>query len=207
MSQSSIAPTVNPTSSATRADGGEVQLRGILLHLLQALWLVLVLIDLAIFIANLPAYYHALFTVCPDSPISCQITDQLNTQTLVTLQHAGFSLKTYAFYVIFLDLSTTLSFLLIGAVIIWRRVNTWMGLFVSFLLLNFGCLGVSFANMNVLPSTSSNPALNFLDIASIIPWILTYPCLSFFFSTFPECLLLDCPNKYAPFPRELAAVA
>ncbi len=170
------------------ANKGEVQLRGLRLRLLQAFWLVLVLIDLTAFVMSLPAYYHALFTVCPGPVTSCQITDQLNTQTLATLLHAGFSLNTYAFYVIFLDLLTTLSFLLVGALIIWRRANTWMGLFVSFLLLNFGFLGVSFAHVNgTLPNAPSNNAvLIFLQILGNLPVILTYPCLSFFFSTFPD---------------------
>jgi hypothetical protein len=153
---------------------------------LQALWLVLVLIDLAILVVSLPGYYHALFTACPGPVTSCQITDQLNTQTLATLQHAGFSLNTYAFYVIFLDLLTTLSFLLIGIVIIWRRANTWMGLFVSFLLLNFGSLGVSFAHVNAFSNVSSSPLLNVLNNVSILPTILTYLCLAFFFFTFPD---------------------
>ena len=44
--------------TSTRANRGEVQLRGLCLRLLQALWLVLVLIDLAALIVSLPGYYH-----------------------------------------------------------------------------------------------------------------------------------------------------
>ncbi len=186
MSQAPILSPARLTSSATRANRGEVQLRGLRLRLLQALWLVLVLIDLAILIVSLPAYYHTLFTVCPGPVTSCPDTGQLSAQTLPTLLHAGFSLNTYAFYVIFLDLLTTLPFLLIGALIIWRRANTWMGLFVSFLLIEVGSLGLSFAHLGGLPNVSSNPLINVLGIASIIPTILYYPCLSFFFSTFPD---------------------
>ncbi len=186
----SLAPITSPTtltSVSTRASRGDVPLHGRRLRLLQALWLVLVLIDLAILITNLPAYYHALFTVCTAPLTDCQITDQLTTETVATLHHAGFSLNTYAFYVIFLDLLTTLSFLLIGAVIIWRKAKTWMGLFVSFLLLNFGSLGVSFAHVNgIVPNGSSNALLNLLSIISNIPTVLTYICLAFFFCTFPD---------------------
>jgi signal transduction histidine kinase len=184
MSQSPItSPTPLTSMGASR---GEVQLRGLRLRLLQALWLVLVLSDLAILIVSLPAYYHALFTVCSGPVTSCLITDQLNMHTLSTLQRAGFSLKTYAFYVIFWDLLATLSFLLIGAVIVWRRGNTWMGLFVSFLLINFGCLGLSFAHIGVLQNTSSTPEIAFLNLVSTPPSILYYPCLAFFFFTFPD---------------------
>src|SRR5207302_1796416 len=135
---------------------------------------------------SLAAYYHTLFTLCPGPVTSCPDTGQLSAQTLPTLQHAGFSLNTYAFYVMVLDLLTTLPFLLIGALIIWRRGTTWMGLFVSFLLINFGSLGLSFAHLGGLPTVSSNPLLTLLSSASTIPMILYYPCLSFFFSTFPD---------------------
>jgi signal transduction histidine kinase len=152
---------------------------------LQALWLVLVLIDLATLIVGLPGYYHSLFTLCPGPVTSCPLTGQLNEPTLLTLQHAGFSLNTYAFYVIFLDALTTLSFLLIGTLIIWRRANTWMGLFVSFLLINIGSLGPSFSHTSRVPPNAS-PLLIFLNTVGILPFILYYPCLSFFFSTFPD---------------------
>ncbi len=185
MSPSPITSATRLTPTSAEANRGEVQLRGLWLRVIQVIWLVLVLIDLAILIVSLPAYYHTLFTVCTGPVTSCSDTGQLNVQTLPTLQHAGFSLNTYAFYVIFLDLLTTLPFLLIGALIIWRRANTWMGLFVSFLLIDFGSLGLSFAHTGVL-NASSNPLFIFLNIASILPMILYYPCLSFFFSTFPD---------------------
>jgi signal transduction histidine kinase len=108
----------------------------------------------------------------------------LNVETLPTLLHAGFSLTTYALYVILLDALTTLAFLLIGALIVWRRSTTWMGLFVSFLLIELGCLGLSYAH--ALPNDSSNPLIAALGIASLVPTILYYPCLSFFFATFPD---------------------
>lgn len=186
MSQNAIPSSVGLTSTSQEVHRGEVPLHGLRLRGLQALWLVLVLIDLSILVVSLPVYYHALFTACPWPVTSCQITDQLNTQTLATLQHAGFSLNTYAFYVIFWDLLSTLSFLLIGMVIIWRRANTWMGLFVSFLLINFGSLGVSFAHVGALTNVSSNPLLNVLNNISILPTILTYLSLAFFFFTFPD---------------------
>lgn len=186
MSESSSTSRKHPTSKVVQVKSGEVQLRGLWLRLIQGIWLVLVLIDLATLLVSLPAYYHTLFTLCPGPVASCPDTGQLSVQTLPTLQHAGFSLTTYACYVLVLDLLTTLPFLLIGALIIWRRVHTWMGLFVSFLLITMGSLGLSFAHLGGLPTNSPNPLLDLLSSASIIPMILYYPCLSFFFSTFPD---------------------
>src|SRR5690242_6106480 len=159
----------------TAVPSGEVALRGLRLRVIQAIWLVLVLMDLVTIIASLPVYYHSLFLLCPGPVTSCPDTGQLSAQTLPILQHAGFSLNTYALYVVFLDALTTLSFLLIGALIIWPRANTWMGLFVSFLLIEFGSLGLSFAHLNALPSTSSNLLFNIAGIASMLPTLLYYP--------------------------------
>lgn len=186
MSESSITSTEQPTSNAVQVKRGEVQLRGLWLRVIQGIWLVLVLIDLATLLVSLPAYYHTLFTLCPAPVTRCPDTGQLSAQTLPTLQHAGFSLHTYAFYVLVLDLLTTLPFLLIGGLIIWRRAHTWMGLFVSFLLITIGSLGPSYAHLDGLPTVSSNPLLTLLSSANIIPTILYYPCLSFFFSTFHD---------------------
>src|SRR5260370_9116215 len=186
MSQTPMASPARLTSGAGEANRGEVQLHGLWLRLLQALWLVLVLIDLATLIVSLPGYYHSLFTLCPGPVTSSPVTGPLHVHTLPTLLHAGFSLHVYAFYVIFLYALTTLSFLLIGALIIWRRANTWLRLFVSFLLIDFGSLGLSFAHTGGFPNDPSNPLLNMLNIALFILTILYYPCLSFFFSTFPD---------------------
>lgn len=67
-----------------------MQLRGLWLRVIQMIWLVLVLIDLATLIVSLPGYYHALFTLCPGPVTSCPDTGQLSAQTLPTLQHEVF---------------------------------------------------------------------------------------------------------------------
>ena len=74
----SLAPITSSTQLTPVEAGttrGDVPLHGLRLRLLQALWLILVLIDLAILVTNLPAYYHALFTTCTGPLADCQITD------------------------------------------------------------------------------------------------------------------------------------
>src|SRR5260370_9229849 len=126
MSPSPITSATRLTPTSAEANRGEVQLRGLWLRVIQVIWLVLVLIDLAILIVSLPAYYHTLFTVCTVPVPSCSDTGHLNVQTLPTLQHAGFSLNTYAFYVFFLDLLPTLPFLLIAALFFCLSPNPGM---------------------------------------------------------------------------------
>jgi hypothetical protein len=165
-------------------DNGGAPLRRF--RVLQALWLALVLIDLAMLVVSLPVYYHTLFTLCPGPVTLCPDTNQLNVHMLLVLQRAGFSLNIYACYVLLLDALTTVSFLLIGALLIWQWGSAWMGLFVSFLLIEFGSLGLLFAHISWLQNVSSNPLLHLLSIATIVPTFLYYPCLSFFFSVFPD---------------------
>jgi hypothetical protein len=184
----SLAPVTSPThttSTSTGANGGDIPLRGRRLRILQALWVILVLCDLSVLIISLPAFYRVLHSVCTTYIASCE-SDQLNLQALAALQHVGISIHAYAFYVLFWDVLATLSFLLIGAIIIWRRPNTWMGLFVSFFLLNFGSIGVSVEHLNALHATPVNNLYALPGNIGMPLTILAYLCMAFFFFTFPD---------------------
>jgi hypothetical protein len=119
--------------------------------------------------------------LCPAVLACIAETDQLTTRNLAVLQGIGISLQTYALSVFLWDMLTSLIFLLVGAVIFWRRANTWMGLFVSFFLINLGSVGLSLTHVNGTPAT---PAL--LGILWIPLQILEYLCLAFFLFTFPD---------------------
>jgi hypothetical protein len=189
MSPSPITSPTRLTATSTGTNRGGVPLRGLRLRLLQALWVILVLCDLFVLIVSLPAFYRALHTVCT-LPIAVDCSgyfDQLTPQALAALQHAGISPHAYALYVFTWDLLTTLAFLLVGAVIIWRRANTWMGLFVSFFLLSFASIGVSLDHVLVLQNVPSDNA--FVLLGAIVGGLLVplaYLCLAFFFFTFPD---------------------
>ncbi len=168
---------------STGANRGEVPLRGFRLRVLQALWVLLVLCDLFVLIVGLPAFYRGLHAICTTPSPRCQ-DDQLTPQALAALQHAGFSIHTYTLYVFSWDMLATLAFLLVGAVIIWHRANTWMGLFVSFLLINIGSLVLHATALDGVPLDSA-----FVLLATIVGGpllILAYLCLAFFFFTFPD---------------------
>jgi len=184
----SLAPITSPTrltSASTRATRGDVPLRGLRLRLIQALWIILVLCDLSVLIISLPAFYGVLHNVCTTYIASCE-SDQLNPQALAALQQVGISIHAYALYVMFWDMLATLSFLLIGAIIIWRRPNTWMGLFVSFFLLNFGSIGVSAEHLNALHAAPMNSLYALLGNIGLPLTVLAYLCMAFFFFTFPD---------------------
>jgi hypothetical protein len=105
---------------------------------------------------------------------------------VAALQHTILSLHTYALYVFTWDVLTSLVFLLVGAVIFWRRANTWMGLFVSFFLINFGSLGLSITHADSLLATPPNPIYILASSISLPLSALAYLCLAFFFFTFPD---------------------
>ncbi len=182
MSPSPVTSPTRLTPTSTGANRGEVPLRGLRLRLLQALWVILVLCDLSLLIVSLPAFYSVLHTVCTTTPIATCQDDQLTPQTLAALQHAGLSVHAYALYVFTWDMLATLVFLLLGAVIFWRKANTWMGLFVSFFLVNFGSLGLSLVHEKALQAM---PVLLDAIWGNFLP-ILAYLCLGFFFFIFPD---------------------
>ena len=156
------------------------------MRLLQVLWSLLVICDLFVLMVSLPAFYQVLHTICTGPIATCFLSDQLSPQALASLQQAGLSLHLYALAVFYLDLVASLAFLLVGAVIIWRRANTLMGLFVSFLLINFGSLGLSLSHAASLPIAPTN-SLSVLANGIGLPLsILAYLCFAFFFFTFPN---------------------
>ncbi len=186
MSPSPITSPTRLTTTSTGTNRDEVPLHGLRLRLLQALWVILVLCDLFVLIVGIPTFYRSLHVVCTTTPVaSCQ-DDQLIPQSLVALQHAGLSVHAYALYVFSWDMLSTLVFLLLGAVIFWRKANTWMGLFVSFFLLNFGSLGLSTSHSNALLAAPPNPVYVLAYSIAQPLSILAYLCLGFFFFTFPD---------------------
>lgn len=186
MSPHALTSPTDLTKTSLATTRGEVPLRGRRLRLLQGLWVILVLCDLFVLVVSLPVFYQALHTVCTGPVASCE-SDQLNPQALLGLQHAGISLHAYALYVFSWDMLTTLAFLLVGIVIIWRRSNTFMGLFVSFFLINFGSLGLSIEHANALQTVPPDSVT--ILVATIVGGplsILAYLCLGFFFFIFPD---------------------
>ena len=110
-----ITSPTNLTPPATGTNRGEVQLRGLRLRLLQALWMILVLCDLLVLVVSLPAFYGVLHITCTGPIASCE-SDQLSPQAVAALHHVGISIHAYALYVFSWDMLTTLAFLLVGAV-------------------------------------------------------------------------------------------
>ena len=128
---------------------------------------------------NLPAFMNLLHTACSDpTGVHCNYL-QLRSSQLPALTHYGFSLANYALYTFFCDLIVTLLFLSVGALIFWRKSEEFIGLFVSLLLLTFGCFGISEVHLVIDP-----PFAVKLIVGPLL--ILQWPALGILFYTFPD---------------------
>jgi signal transduction histidine kinase len=145
----------------------------------RALWLLIALFEVGVLLVNLPVFIRVLHTACSDpTGVSCNYL-QLRSSHLPALAHYGFSLDDYALYALFCDLIVTLLFLSVGTLIFWRKSAEFIGLFVSLLLLTFGCFGISEVHLTAPLPSIGDPVVGLLEI-------LQWPALGILFYTFPD---------------------
>lgn len=156
-------------------------MRGRKLVVWRIFWGLIALFDLGVLAWSIPGFIAQQHTVCLDlTRVNCGYY-QLTLMQTAALKHFGLSLDGYAAYTLTLDGLITLAFLLVGALIFWHRSHDQMGLFVSLLLITFGCTGVSEVHVNVL----NNVPLPLLVFGSLVV-ILQWPALGLLFYLFPD---------------------
>jgi hypothetical protein len=109
--------------------------RGRLLVLARAVWVIVAIITLILFVASIPTAFAQLQTVCSAS--EC-VYGQLSREGLRALQGLGLSPGFYAAYVVTLDVIFAAAYVVVAALLFWRRPADRMALFVSLALLTFG---------------------------------------------------------------------
>ncbi len=103
-------------------------LRGYQLMLAWAVWAMIAVIALALWVADIPLSYAQFLTVCTQA----LCPNQRATPEMVRALHsAGLSLQFYALYLTTFGILFVLIFCGIGAIIAWRKYRDWMGLLVS----------------------------------------------------------------------------
>jgi Histidine kinase-, DNA gyrase B-, and HSP90-like ATPase len=167
------------SASEEQARRPERRLQGRVLVIARVLWLLIVLFEIGILLVNLPVLIALVHTACrAPTGVVCNYL-QLHPSQLPALSHYGFELSGYALYALTCDLVVTLLFLSMGILIFWHKSTEFMALFVSLLLITFGCFGISEVHLIVpLPS-----------IANLIPGLLVvlqWPALGILFYTFPD---------------------
>ena len=168
-------------SSASDHAPTPAALRGKALVAWRCVWGLIALFDLSVLVLSMPGFFAQQATLCTDITLATCGVSQLHTGQLDALARLHLSLNGYAIYVTTFDALLTLAFLTIGALIFWHRSRERMGLFVSLLLITFGCVGID--DMHI--SAIANPPL-LLEILGNIVLFIQWPAFGFFFYLFPD---------------------
>src|SRR5215218_3378855 len=112
-----------------------LRLSGRLLVVARALWIVIALVTVSLFIAAVPAEFAQLRVPCQTA--ACP-TGQLPPAGLRALEDLGLSLDSFAAYSVAMDAVFAAVYGAVAALIFWRKSEDRMGLFVSLALVTFG---------------------------------------------------------------------
>ncbi len=171
-------PTLDSPLAPSSSSEPAPRLRGRGLLVARSVWLLLAAGLFANFLFGSVAYYAQLLTVCPDVD-HCTAVYQLLPANVQALQQLGLSVADYAAAVTGWDVAISLLFVLVGALIFWRKSAEWYGLLVSLLLMVSGCSGLG--NTLNVPQAVPPPLVLFVLLST-----LSYPALGFFLVTFPN---------------------
>src|SRR5260370_10947096 len=126
----------SPTSTVEHPSArheSETRLHGRWLALARIGWVVLALLAIGLFVAGLTsffAYLHSLSTASPHGP-------QLAPSDVGELQRLGLSLDFYAWLTISANFLILLVYVLVGAVLFWRKSDDRLALLASLTLVLF----------------------------------------------------------------------
>jgi hypothetical protein len=153
-------------------------LNGNLLNFSRCAWLILIILILAFFLANIPVYFAQLHTVCIH-PLCAHW--QLTPTNVEALQKVGLSVTIYAVFNLILSLFSVLVWFAVSALIVCRKFNDWMTLLVSLLLVTQGVLQVS--GSPATPLEYNSLAWHFPSVTLLLLDIVLYILV---FSLFPN---------------------
>ena len=131
----SMPSTSLPAPGKVSAVVNDPRLSGRWLVLARATWVTLVILTLVVFFGSMPEYLVQLATPCARA--SC-VYQQLTPGQVKTLQGIGLSASDYALYTVLFTIVCMGVSLGISALLIWRRSDDRMALFVALMLATFG---------------------------------------------------------------------
>jgi signal transduction histidine kinase len=147
------------------------------LILTRAGWLAVASLTVGLFAAGIPAEYAQLRLGCPTE--SCASTGGIAPVELTLLENLGLSPEFFAAYGIALELVFALGFVLVAALIFWKKSSDRQAMFASLTLLLFGTATQPYA-MHAL--VEAQPAwgplvdgLHFLGSASFSLFLFIFP--------------------------------
>ncbi len=156
-----------------RSHALDTRLQGRWLLLGRGVWLALVILTLGIFFANLPVYLALLQTPCAGTACEWQ---QLTHSQVETLKGIGLSPGDYAAFIVALTLATMVVCLVVSTLIVWRRSDDRMALFVALMLVTLGPISAT-STVLAIPSPWQlpNACLYFLALALIFLVFSLFP--------------------------------
>src|SRR5216683_6254748 len=163
------------TKTRKRSHALDTRLHGHWLLLARGVWLALVILTLGIFFASLPIYMAQLQTLCAGTPCPYgQLT--LTPWQAGELKGIGLSPGDYAAYTVALTLVSVVLCLVVSTVIIWRRSDDRMALFVALMLVTLGPISAT-STVLAIPSPWQvpNACLSFLALALILLVFSLFP--------------------------------
>jgi hypothetical protein len=123
-------------SGAIVSNTANTRLSGSRLIIARAVWLVLVVPSLGLFVISLPVYYQQLQRACV-GPGCTNLAGALSAQGLQALASSGFSASGYAALItIFFSIIAAI-WCMVGFLIFWRRSEDWLALLAAFVLVMF----------------------------------------------------------------------
>lgn len=150
------------------------------LFVVQAAWVVVALLALAITAASAPADFERYTTLCADTPATCLERSQLTQEGVRELERTGISLGLYAALGVGVSVLSKLVWFAVGALVFLLRPRDRMALLVSCFLISFGT--ATFASESVDVLVSAHPAwwvpargLQVLGEVLAVLFFLTFP--------------------------------
>jgi hypothetical protein len=113
-------------------------------RLAQGAWIVLALVLLVNFVANIPAFYQSSRTGCtlPDPATASCPTGLLTPGNFQALDQLHLPVTAVAGFLATLTVGLSVLYWLVGLLIFWRKSQEWTALFFSLLLVMFGAIGL-----------------------------------------------------------------
>src|SRR6266851_5208019 len=161
------------TKTRKRSHALDTRLHGRWLLLARVGWVALVILTLSIFFANLPVYLALLQTPCAGTTCKWQ---QLTHSQVETLKGMGLSPGDYAAFIVALTLATMVVCLVVSTLIVWRRSDDRMALFVALMLVTLGPIIETTAGpTSPSPLRVPNECLTLLFLALFVLVFLLFP--------------------------------
>ena len=171
----------HPTSSeatpcADSPNENNTRLEGSWAVFARIVWVTFTLFIICLFVVAIPVRFHELQQLCVLG--MCNVL-QLSPGDIPALKQVTFSLSAYSTYMISLEVTYTLSYILVAALIFWRHSDNWMALLVS---LTFVALGTTLPPV-IEALAREQPAWRFpaLFLQELAPF-----CLVMFLYLFPN---------------------